>query len=73
MTHDEFINKEVATWGEDYIFALLDSGFEPVELVSETGEVKWTWIKQSLTTLGKSATMHSGGRSAFLPFRGLSA
>jgi len=66
MTLDQFINREVATWGEDEIFSLLDRGYEAVELTDQTGQTKFTWL---LTNGGKSATLTGGGNPTFLPFR----
>lgn len=54
MTREQFINREVSVWGEDYIFDLLDRGFEPVLLSNKSRDfsqingdthTKWTWIK----------------------------
>jgi len=66
MTNEEFINREVATWGEDYIFDLLDKGFTPTLLLSHTGEVKWTW---RLTSGASCDRLSTGGTPTFLPFR----
>lgn len=45
MTLDEFLKSEIAVWGEDYIFDLLDKGYELTELTDNlTGSVKWAWI-----------------------------
>ena len=66
MTLSDFINREIATWGEDYIFSLLDRGYEAVELHDGMGHTKWTW---RLTNASKSATLTHGGNPAFLPFR----
>jgi len=65
MTLDQFINREVATWGEDYIFSLLDRGYEAVELTDNAGQTKWTWV---LTKAPIFATMNHGGNPGFLPF-----
>jgi hypothetical protein len=59
MTYDEFIKREIRVWGEDYIFALLDSGYEAVELISAMGTMRWTWRKP-LTTAPASATVGAG-------------
>jgi len=66
MTKQEFINHELDMWGEDEVFNLIDKGFEPVQLLNELGEVKWTW---RLTKAPKSATLVAGGNPTFLPFR----
>ena len=68
MTREQFISSEVATWGEDYIFGLLDQGYEVVELTTQAGQTKWSWL---LTNAGKSATVPRSGTPAFLPFRRL--
>lgn len=69
ITKDEFIAKEVATWGEDYIFDLIDRGYEAVELVDEMGGTKWSWYQRRLTITSECATMNYGGTAALLPFR----
>lgn len=43
MNADKFIKREIATWGEDYIFSLIDRGFEPVLVFNSRGAFKWTW------------------------------
>ena len=63
MTREQFIAKEVATWGEDYIFDLLDRGYEVIELRMGT-HVKWTWL---LTNTEDSATVGSGSAVGFTP------
>jgi hypothetical protein len=60
MTSDEFITSEVNVWGMDYVFELLDAGYSPIELISETGQIKWTWImapKPRLTNAPNYATV----------------
>ena len=37
MTREQFIACEIVTWGEDYIFDLLDKGYVAVELVNRAG------------------------------------
>lgn len=49
MTLEQFIDREVATWGEDYIFNLIDLGFSPVLVVSSEGREKWSWVVPSIT------------------------
>jgi len=44
MTEDQFIQHEIATWGEDYIYDLLDRGYTPVRVFNQEGAIKWTWI-----------------------------
>lgn len=68
MTLNDFINREIATWGEDVIFDLLDRGFEAVELHDGMGHTKWTWRYVGLTNASKSATMTHGGYRGLLPF-----
>lgn len=50
MTREEFINREVAIWGEDYIFDLLDRGYEP-KLTSEG----WRWFAPVITRITRNA------------------
>lgn len=38
-----FINHEIAVWGEDYIHDLINRGYEPVLVSNQTGDFKWTW------------------------------
>jgi hypothetical protein len=54
MTKQEFINSEIAKWGEDYIFDLIDNGYEPVEMVVSGGSfgnggIRWWWRNPLLT------------------------
>ena len=58
MTKQEFIDREVTTWGEDYIFDLIDRGYEAVEMVID-GTTKWWWKLQSprLTQTSVCATL----------------
>jgi hypothetical protein len=42
ITAQDFIRKEVAVWGEDYVDDLLDRGYIPVELIVN-GKLKWWW------------------------------
>ena len=39
MTQEEFLNREIYIWSEDYIFDLLDRGYE-VKLTT----AGWRWI-----------------------------
>lgn len=66
MTRDQFIQREIATWGEDYIFDLIDRGYEVVQLTNGT-QVKWCWHFIGLTTSPESATVIRGSDSAFTP------
>jgi len=69
MTKQEFIDKEIATWGQDYIFDLIDRGYEVVELVDAHGQMKFSWV---LTQPQKYATIQVGSDSVFTPVsRGL--
>lgn len=45
MTKQEFIDHEVSVWGEDYIFDLLDRGYEAVQLSfnGDNSQIKWWW------------------------------
>lgn len=43
MTKDQFIQQQVATWGEDYIFDLIDKGYEAVEY-DWNGTIRWWWV-----------------------------
>jgi len=42
MTASEFIQREIAIWGEDYVDNLLDRGYLPIELTVD-GKLKWWW------------------------------
>lgn len=45
ISETEFLNREIAVWGEDYVFDLIDRGYELIPLTdSKTGSVKWAWI-----------------------------
>lgn len=41
MTESEFIAKEVATWGQDYVYDLMDKGYVPT-YVAELD--KWVFM-----------------------------
>jgi hypothetical protein len=69
MTREEFINREISTWGEDYIFDLFDRGYEVVSLTARNGDTRWSWV---LTTGRVSATLAVGSSAALLPFRRVS-
>lgn len=56
MTREDFINREVSIWGEDYIFDLIDRGYEPIELVGNDGS-KWSWKLPLLTQPCSCATL----------------
>jgi hypothetical protein len=44
LTETQFINSEIAVWGEEYIFDLLERGYEPIALTDEsTGKRVWKW------------------------------
>lgn len=44
MTESEFIKREIATWGEEEIEWLLERGYTPKLLYTDTGDTRWTWI-----------------------------
>jgi hypothetical protein len=39
ITQDEFVKREIAVWGEDYVYDLIDRDFTPVLLNGN----KWVW------------------------------
>lgn len=47
MTESEFIAKEVAVWGEDYVFDLLDKGYVPAFITSLN---KWVFLNKAQIT-----------------------
>jgi hypothetical protein len=48
LTETQFINSEIAVWGESYIFDLIDRGYEPIALTDEnTGKQVWRWVTPS--------------------------
>lgn len=63
MTHEQFISKEIATWGEDHVFELLDAGYMAIELTNGT-HTKWTW---ALTNGSLAATVVRGSGAGFTP------
>ena len=67
MTREEFINREVRVWGEDYIFDLLDRGYEPILLTNpQTTQTRWSWV---LTNSPFCATVRDGcNDGGLLPF-----
>lgn len=62
MTETEFIQHEIAVWGVDYVFDLLDRGYTPTQLIVN-GTLRWWWIlpknhsNQLLTQTDSYATM----------------
>lgn len=44
QTITEFVNKEIETWGFDYVEELFDSGYEPVLLAEANGSTKYVWL-----------------------------
>lgn len=66
-THDEFLDYEIAAWGEDYIFTLLDKGYVVVQVHDDNGTSHFTW-QMPLTQPAKSATIRSGSSAVLLPF-----
>jgi len=65
MTREEFINREIRVWGEDYIFDLLDRGYEVRHLHTPDGGSKWSWV---LTEARPRATVQSAASGGLLPF-----
>ena len=69
MTREQFMAKEIATWGEDYIFDLLDRGYVVVEVTTGTHS-KWTWLlaqPAQLTNAPDCATVSPGSNVGFTP------
>jgi hypothetical protein len=66
MTREEFIAKEIATWGEDHIFDLIDRGYVVVELTNGS-QTKWTWMVRGLTNAPDYGTVESGSGAGFTP------
>lgn len=72
MTREQFIACEIVTWGEDYIFDLLDNGYEPIQLVRSVAgqvETKWTWLvpQAGLTNTEPCGTLVSGSDAGVTP------
>jgi hypothetical protein len=45
LTETQFINSEIAVWTEEYIFDLIERGYEPIALTDEeTGKQVWRWV-----------------------------
>jgi hypothetical protein len=68
VTMQEFIDKEIAVWGEDYVFDLFDKGYEPIALMREMGGIRWSWKLEPLTQPRKYAMVGSGSGPSLLPF-----
>jgi hypothetical protein len=69
MTEQEFINQEIARWGEDEVFALIDAGFQTVQLTNSHGETKWTWQMpafKGLTHNSAYATVESAATRGYI-------
>jgi len=75
MTREQFISREIATWGEDYVFDLFERGYVAIQL-SNGSRVRWTWMvpqvptsptHQGLTNSPKSATVNHGSGAGFTP------
>jgi hypothetical protein len=67
MTEMDFIRKEIATWGEDVIFDLIDRGYKAACLISQVDGItvtKWSWV---LTQTEPCATMAHGSDLVFTP------
>jgi hypothetical protein len=43
VTKEDYIRREMDIWGEDYIFDLIDRGYEAVELAIN-GKLRWWWV-----------------------------
>lgn len=41
-SESDFVRREIAHWGEDYVDDLINKGFVPV-LLNENGSLKWQW------------------------------
>ena len=39
MNEAEFVNAEIAVWGEDYVYDLIDRGYAPVLTT-----IGWKWL-----------------------------
>lgn len=63
MTREQFISREIATWGEDYIFTLFEKGYVAIKLTNGS-HVKWTW---GLTNAPNYGTVESGSVVGFTP------
>lgn len=59
MTKQEFIQREINIWGVDYIFSLIDRGYDPVQLVIE-GKLRWWW------TIPTQVKQHTNGGNQLL-------
>jgi hypothetical protein len=44
MTETDFVKSEIAVWGEDYIFSLIERGYSPV--LTDNG---WFWLLTQIT------------------------
>lgn len=60
MTQDEFIKREMSIWGEDYIFDLLERGYEP-KLTS--AGYKWFYTNPAVDTAQRLCYAGSVGAS----------
>lgn len=60
ISQQDYIQREIAVWGEAEVFAMLDAGYEPIELVMPTGQTRWSWV---LTAPRECAIVGSGGTS----------
>jgi hypothetical protein len=43
-TEDEFVRAEIAVWGEDYIFDLIERGYSPQPYYAD-GRRVWRWVQ----------------------------
>lgn len=47
MTETDFVNAWIATWGEDYVYDLIERGFVPTRVIGANGE-EWVWVQSAL-------------------------
>jgi hypothetical protein len=72
MTREQFISREIATWGEDYVFDLFERGYVAVQL-SNGSRIRWTWMVPTsptypgLTNAPDCATVGFGSDGGFTP------
>jgi len=64
MTREQYINREISTWGFDYIADLFDRGYEVRQLTNSHGESKWSWV---LTEARPRASLEVGSIRGFTP------
>lgn len=64
MTQDQFIKSEIAVWGEDYIFDLIERGYSP--MLTDNG---WYWLLAVTQSLDTASEMCYADGAALLPLR----